>query len=74
MTTDNQIATPPSIAVAFLCQRSVFGFATTPNRRAKARTRGVRTKAKTNDAASASMLSGLDGISSGWGNFQIDVV
>ena len=30
MTTESQIATPPSMAVGFLCQRSVLGSATKP--------------------------------------------
>src|SRR5689334_14987534 len=51
MTTESQIATPPSIAVGFLCQRSVLGTATKPKRRANARTRGVSMSARQNDAA-----------------------
>src|SRR5258706_15401058 len=41
------IATPPSIAVGFLCQRSDFGFATKPDRNAKLRTRRVIMKPST---------------------------
>src|SRR6185295_9286630 len=62
MTTESQIATPPSIAVGFLCQRSVLGTATKPNRRAIARTRGVSMSARQNDAATARSVRGLKGI------------
>ena len=38
-------------AVGFLCQRSVLGRATAPQRRARLRTTGVRQSARTNEAA-----------------------
>src|SRR5215210_7792444 len=62
MTTESQIATPPSIAVGFLCQRSILGTATKPKRRARARTSGVSTSARQNDAATARSVRGLKGI------------
>jgi hypothetical protein len=62
MTTESQIATPPSMAVGFLCQRSIFGLATKPKRRANARTNGVSMSARQNDAATASSVRGLKGI------------
>src|ERR1043166_4855673 len=49
--TESQMLRPPSIAVGFLCQRSVFGFATTPIRRASARMRGVSATASPNATA-----------------------
>jgi hypothetical protein len=60
--TESQIATPPSIAVGFLCQRSVFGCATKPKRRASARTKKVRISAKQKDIATARIVRGLNGI------------
>src|SRR5438046_1490964 len=62
MTTENQTAAPPSIAVGFLCQRSVLGTAMKPKRRASARTKGVSINARTNDAATARNVRGLKGI------------
>ena len=62
MTTESQNAVPPSIAVGFLCQRSVFGTATKPKRRAQARTKGVSTSAKQKEAATASSVRGLKDI------------
>src|SRR5215213_11506646 len=62
MATASQIATPPSIAVGFLCQRSVFGTATKPKRRATARTSGVSISAKQKEAATARRVRGLKGI------------
>src|SRR2546421_9094255 len=61
-----KIATPPSIAVGFLCQRSVFGRATTPQRRANARTIGVRISASANDATTGRRSESLSDIS--WRN------
>src|SRR5678815_2686869 len=63
MTTESQIAAPPSMAVGFLCQRSVLGTATKPKRRANARTSGVSISAKQKDAATARSVRGLKGIS-----------
>src|SRR4026208_1806087 len=63
MTTESQIAAPPSMAVGFLCQRSILGTATKPRRGAKARTKGVSTSAKQNDAATARSVRGLKGMS-----------
>src|ERR1043165_6391749 len=63
ITTESQIAAPPSMAVGFLCQRSVLGTAINPKRRAKARTSGVSSSAKPNDAATAKRLRGLKGMS-----------
>src|SRR5262245_55060275 len=62
MTNVNQIATPPNMAVGFLCQRSIFGTATAPVRRANARTRGVSNRARANEAANTSNVRGLKGI------------
>src|SRR5688500_16991395 len=62
MITESEIAAPPSIAVGFLCQRSVFGCATKPKRRASARTKKVRTSAKQKDVATARIVRGLKGI------------
>src|SRR6185369_5689327 len=62
MTTENQMATPPNMAVGFLCQRSVLGLATTPKRRANALTSGVRTRARPKAAATGSSVRGLKGI------------
>src|SRR5690348_17237705 len=62
MITESQIAAPPSIAVGFLCHRSVLGTAMKPKRRANARTKGVRTNASKNDAATARSVRGLKGI------------
>src|ERR1044072_6536498 len=62
MMTVSQIATPPSIAVGFLCQRSILGLAIKPKRRANARTSGVSMSARQNDAATASSVRGLKGI------------
>src|SRR6476661_10717932 len=64
MMTVSHMTMPPSIAVGFLCQRSVFGTATMPLRRANARTRGVSNKAKTNEVATATAtnIRGLKGI------------
>src|SRR5215208_4777665 len=59
MTTVSQMAAPPSIAVGFLCHRSIFGTATMPMRRANARTSGVSIVARTNAAAKASSVRGL---------------
>src|SRR6185437_8243298 len=64
MTTESQIATPPSIAVGFLCQRSVFGAATKPKRRAAARTNGVSINAKQKEAATARGVRELKDIAS----------
>ena len=47
--TASQIATPPIIAVGFLCQRSVLGLATNPSCLAKTLTTGVKATASTND-------------------------
>ena len=47
--TANQIATPPIIAVGFLCQRSLVGRATKPRRRDIARITGVRARARASD-------------------------
>ena len=44
-----KIAPPPSRAVGFLCQRSLLGRATTPRRRARARTTGVSTSVPANE-------------------------
>ncbi len=63
MATESQIATPPSIAVGFLCQRSVFGTATKPKRRATARTSGVSISAKQKEAATARRVRGLKDMS-----------
>src|SRR5262245_52282278 len=60
--TESQIATPPNIAVGFLCQRSIFGLATIPKRRASILTTGVRTRARTKETATASRVCGLKGI------------
>src|SRR5215510_7582118 len=65
MTTESQIATPPSIAVGFLCQRSVLGTATKPKRRATARTSGVSIRARQKEAATARRVRGLNGIGAG---------
>src|SRR3982751_6042288 len=54
--------TPPSIAVGFLCQRSILGFATTPALRATARTKGVNRSASANDRATVMICRGLKGI------------
>src|SRR5689334_25312698 len=51
MMTESQIPRPPSMAVGFLCQRSILGLATMPIRRASARTRGVNATASTNATA-----------------------
>ena len=61
----SQIATPPSIAVGFLCQRSVFGFATMPERRARARTSGVSASAKLADTAAANRFLKVNGMNGG---------
>src|SRR5438132_13746161 len=55
------MATPPIIAVGFLCQRSVFGFATNPQRRANARTSGVSISASANETAGGIRLDKLRG-------------
>src|SRR4051794_40735517 len=47
------MATPPSIAVGFECQRSLFGLATAPMRRAKAATSGVNASDAMNAATAA---------------------
>src|SRR6185437_2095637 len=47
--TANQMPSPPNIAVGFLCQRSVFGFATNPRLLASRRTSGVSASASAND-------------------------
>ena len=47
------IETPPIRAVGFVCQRSALGRATTPKRRASARTVTVRMTASENEAAMA---------------------
>src|SRR5271166_5482826 len=44
-----KIAPLPSRAVGFLCQRSLLGRATTPRRRASARTTGVSTSVPANE-------------------------
>src|SRR6266849_5990993 len=61
-TTATQIATPPIIAVGFLCQRSIFGLATNPQRRANVRTTGVSARASANDAAGGNKIEALKGI------------
>jgi hypothetical protein len=48
--TARKMATPPSIAVGLRCQRSFFGMATLPKRRANARTIGVAIAADANAA------------------------
>src|SRR5437762_2423615 len=53
-TTATKMATPPSIAVGFLCHRSLLGLAITPRRRAAARTTGVRASDTKNAAPPAS--------------------
>src|SRR5947209_7464757 len=53
---------PPSIAVGFLCQRSIFGLATTPQRRASARTVGVNPSASANDSTTGRICIGPKGI------------
>ena len=60
--TASQIATPPIRAVGRLCQRSIFGFATNPHRRARLRTTGVSAAASANDTTGAAMFDGLTGI------------
>src|SRR5215213_4856149 len=62
ITTESQIAAPPSMAVGFLCHRSVLGTAIKPKRRATALTRGVSISAKQRDAATARSVRGLNGI------------
>src|SRR5215204_2876592 len=69
ITTESQIAAPPSMAVGFLCQRSVLGTAIKPRRRANALTTGVSINAKQRDAAIARSVRGLNGIV-GIGNRQ----
>jgi hypothetical protein len=51
--------TPPIIAVVLLCQRSLFGLATKPQRRASARTTGVRASASAKDIAGGSKFETL---------------
>jgi hypothetical protein len=51
--TARKSAMPPSIAVGLLCQRSLFGLATAPARRAIPRTRGVSMTAIKNETAGA---------------------
>src|SRR5437868_8294116 len=60
--TASQIATPPIIAVGRLCQRSVFGLATNPQRRASRRTTGVKAAASANDTSGTNKYDGLTGI------------
>src|SRR5436190_24015107 len=60
--TASQIATPPIIAVGRLCQRSVFGLATKPQRGARVRTTGVSAAANANDTIGATMFESLIGI------------
>src|SRR5438128_11862334 len=60
MTTASQMLTPPIIAVGFLCQRSVFGFATRPTRRANTRTTGVSASASTSETACGIKLKPLN--------------
>src|SRR3989442_13051285 len=55
------MATPPIIAVEFLCQRSVFGLATNPQRRANIRTNGVNKSASANETAGGIRLDKLRG-------------
>src|SRR6185436_15149925 len=62
-----QIATPPIIAVGRLCQRSVFGLATNPQRLARLRTTGVSAVARANDTIGARILEGFSGIICLWG-------
>src|SRR3954468_17658460 len=57
--TVRKIAIPPSMAVGFLCQRSVLGFATAPHRRAKFRTTGVRISESTKAPATVAASSHL---------------
>src|SRR5437773_269750 len=59
--TASQMATPPIIAVEFLCQRSVFGLATNPQRRANIRTNGVNKSASANETAGGIRLDKLRG-------------
>ena len=63
MTTASQMATPPSMAVGFLCQRSVFGLATmpiAPGQQAAPRASAPAPELPT--AATARRLSELNGI------------
>src|SRR5438034_9613949 len=53
------MATPPIIAVEFLCQRSVFGLATNPQRRANVRTNGVNKSASANETTGGIRLDKL---------------
>src|SRR5262245_13430928 len=53
------MATPPIMAVGFLCQRSVWGEATKPQRRAPARTSGVATRVITKAAATGKKDTGI---------------
>src|SRR6185436_15971711 len=62
MTTASQIATPPIIAVGFLCQRSVLGVAIKPHLRAKTLTTGVKAAARAKDTKGGIKLSGVPGI------------
>jgi hypothetical protein len=62
MTTASQIATPPIIAVGFLCQRSVLGLAINPHLRAKTLTTGVKAAARAKDTKGGINLSGVTGI------------
>jgi hypothetical protein len=59
MTTASHIATPPIIAVGFLCQRSVFGLAINPHLRAKTLTTGVKAAARAKDTKGGINLSGV---------------
>src|ERR1700752_4920804 len=59
ITAANQIATPPIMAVGFLCQRSVLGLATNPQRVAKALTTGVSPAASAKDTKGGTRLSSV---------------
>src|SRR5689334_25231357 len=66
MMTESQMPRPPSMAVGFLCQRSVLGFATMPIRRASARTAGVNAIASTNAAAGGTKPGTFSGNIENW--------
>ena len=59
MTTASQMATPPIIAVGFLCQRSVLGLAINPHLRARTLTTGVKATARAKDTKGGINLSGV---------------
>src|SRR5262249_36537350 len=62
ITTASQIATPPIMAVDFLCQRSVFGLATNPKRWAKTLTAGVKAAPRAKDTSGGINLAKATGI------------